>query len=146
MTEEELQQLKSNDCDWFLQTLVEYSNHGLSVGLTLTTGAGLISGTLIGGAEYLDMQKTDMAGVFGNDLDRQTFNDIADEWKERYIRPLPDKGEALAPVFIHLKNAQLLDGNHLVPTTRGVLWRGKLDSVIGFNIGSISVTDDAADA
>lgn len=141
MTDDELQQLKSNDCDWFLQTLVEYANHGLHVGLTLTTGAGLVSGTLIGGSEYLETQKTEMALVL-SDEDHEHFSSIADQWKERYIRPLPDNAGPLSPVFIHLKDAYLLAGNHLIPTTRGVLWRGKLDSVIGFNIGTLSVTND----
>lgn len=144
MTEEELQQLKSNDCDWFLQSLVEYANHGLELGLTLTTGAGLVSGTLIGGVEYMDLQKIVMAEALG-ELDRDEFDGIADQWKERYVRPLAEGEEALAPVFIHLKDAYLVVGDRLVPTSKGMLWRGKLDSVIGFSIGVLTVTNGSAE-
>jgi len=38
---------------------------------------------------------------------------------------------------IHLKDAKIFVGNNLIPTNRGVFWRGSLDEVDGFAFGNL---------
>ena len=44
---------KDMDCDWVLQSLAQFANIGAETPITLTTGAGLVSGIVIGGGEYM---------------------------------------------------------------------------------------------
>jgi hypothetical protein len=37
--------------------------------------------------------------------------------------------------YIHLKDAHFVNGNDVIPTNHGVLWRGLLSTISGFNIG-----------
>ena len=40
--------------------------------------------------------------------------------------------------YLHLMNARMLFGNHSVPTSGGMLWRGKVQAVDAFFCGLIT--------
>lgn len=131
---------KAVDCDWVLQTLIHSANYGLEIGLTLTTGAGIITGTLIGGAKYMDMQKAALEPHWGSEELRQSFSDVFADWRKRYVPTDEDAADPSAPIYIHLKDARVFVGDRFVPSSSdGMLWRGKLDSIVGFTIGTISI-------
>lgn len=131
---------KEVDCDWVLQTLIQAANLGIEIGVTLTTGAGMLTGTIIGGAKYMDMQKASLAPHWGSDELRQSFDNIFDDWRKRYAPTEEDAADPTATIYIHLSNARVLIGDQFVPSSsNGMLWRGKLDSIIGFSIGTMSI-------
>jgi len=52
---------------------------------------------------------------------------------------LEDKSNRPPPQYIHLSGAKFFnpEGNSL-PTNQGVLWRGRVTEIGGFNLGSFS--------
>ncbi|WP_019407151.1 hypothetical protein [Stutzerimonas stutzeri] len=129
--------LVNSECDWMLQTLVHSANVGVEIGVTLTTAAGIVTGTIIGGAKYMDQQKALLAERWGTDELRSSFDDIFTAWRERYVQK-DDGEEPSAPIYIHLSSAKLLTHGQFVPSDPGMLWRGKINEVIGFSIGILS--------
>lgn len=115
--------------DWLLQRLVQMVNNTeLEFGITLTVGSGLISGQLISGKQYFRT----MAQAFGGGSPDET-EEIRDAFKSLW---LDEDEEGSPPVqFIHLKNARFFIGGQLEP--HGVLWRGTIASVGGFNLGEL---------
>jgi len=49
-----------------------------------------------------------------------------------------DPSLAVLPENIHLRNSHFAVGDNLLPDNTGVLWRGRLEHVQGWNIGSMS--------
>jgi hypothetical protein len=50
-----------------------------------------------------------------------------------------DDGKALAdPQYIHLKNAKVHHPTGQLPTDDGVLWRGRINAVSGWNLGVLA--------
>ncbi|MCF6780928.1 hypothetical protein [Stutzerimonas stutzeri] len=124
--------------DWVLVTLILAAEKGAEVGVTLTTAAGLVTGTIIGGAKYMEMQKAAFAEVPGGA--GSVFEKIFDDWRSIYIEHSDSEDNRPLISFIHLRDARLITGTHVVPANQGLLWRGKLDSVIGFNLGVMSAS------
>lgn len=136
---------RADDRDWFLQEFVYFANrHGLKQGMTLMVSGLVISGTLIGGKEYFEALAEEMASVV-TDVDTR---EAVRRWVSRYgaiydrDEKEPDKETAEElpppPSFIHLGDARIwLPGDFPVPTSRGILWRGRLTSVDGFIVGEL---------
>ncbi len=57
MPTDKAQNKTDTKADWVLVTLIIAAEKGVEVGVTLTTAAGLVTGTIIGGAKYMEMQK-----------------------------------------------------------------------------------------
>ena len=131
-----------NTSDWFLQTLVGMSNNSdVSFSITLNVGGVLVSGELIGGEEYFNGFANDlkMAGLPANAADLfKKFGDIYVKQREQK-EANQDDNTIPPPQYIHLKNARIFHpGGNPIPTNRGVWWRGRLDAVDGFILGSLS--------
>ncbi|WP_263143463.1 gas vesicle accessory protein GvpU [Pseudomonas sp. RIT-PI-AD] len=116
--------------DWLLQRLVQMVNNTeLEFGITLTVGAGLVSGQLISGKQYFKTISQAFAGASPDETEeiRSAFNSL---W-------LDEDEEGSPPVqFVHLKNARFFISGSLAP--HGVLWRGTIASISGFNLGELS--------
>lgn len=126
------------DRDWTLQSLVAFADEGIEVPVTLTTAAGLMTGVITSGANFFDgFQKTLTSE---NQSVNELITSVTDIWKARY-KPseegVDDQEERDPPHYIHLRDARLLFGNSFVPAT-GTLWRGKIESVIGFSVGILN--------
>ncbi|MHA6913768.1 gas vesicle accessory protein GvpU [Ralstonia pseudosolanacearum] len=122
--------------DWQLQNLVDLANRqGLRVGLTLTVKGATITGMLIGGKEYFEM--------FGDSIGSSWpgTDEVKEAMRSAFAQPanLYETEEQSSPSYIHLKDAKIVYSSAMVPTNRGLLWRGRLDEVSGFAIGSLSV-------
>lgn len=126
MSEEE----KSNDIavyDELLRLFVKLANRGeLSIGITLISAGQVVTGQLIGLKEYIQglgyILDSASASTTENNPWSTVFNETIDNW------PLEE------PQFIHLKNAKFLS-NTITPSNQGVLWRGDLTAVSGWNFG-----------
>lgn len=137
----EIEATKSEgDLDWLLQHVVELANSGIPVPVTLTTAAGLVTGVAISGAEYLDLLKVDISKNWPDDM-RNAYFEIVEQWQNNvYPKPAPSEettSESFAS-FIHLKDARLFNAGTVVPGNGGMLWRGRLISIIGFTIGVLN--------
>lgn len=122
--------------DPFLVKLVNivHSNE-LTFSVTLTTTGGVITGTLISTKEYFDRFSNAFAEAWPGGPSEEVRSGFA-AWGEH-------RGSELAAAeggddpFIHLKNARFVDGSGAVPSgAEGILWRGKLEEVVGFTLGA----------
>lgn len=129
-----------SNSDWLLQHLVDLTNTGIPVPVTLTTAAGLVTGVTIHGAEYLDLFKLELTKNWASDM-QDTYSEVVEQWKAD-VYPQPSSTEHDGPErfasFIHLKDARLVNAGTVVPGNSGMLWRGRLSSVIGFTIGVLT--------
>jgi hypothetical protein len=129
----------SPEVDWVLQELVALVNRieGMSIGVTLVTAGGLVTGKAIGFSEYYksygELWFKALGGGEAAANVRKRWFDFAESWEDTLIRdadaPLP------LATYIHLKDAHFVNGNDVIPTNHGVLWRGLLSTISGFNIG-----------
>ena len=132
------------DKDTFLQEVVRFANLGLGIGVTLVAEGALISGTLIGGKQYFESLGKAVSGGtatgFGDEFDvLKTLGDSFATRALRYVRPddAGDEWELPDPAYVHLENARLYSpGGEPIPSGKGMLWRGKINAISGFSIGS----------
>ena len=134
---------KFNNSDWFLQILVNACNNiDMSLSITLNVGGVLVSGNLIGGEKYFNGFASDlkMGGMSAEVADLfKKLGGIYTKRKEQ-IKDKKDD-ETIPPLqYIHLENAQIFQaGGSPIPTNRGVWWRGRLEAIDGFILGTLSV-------
>lgn len=130
------------DSDGFLQALVEMANAEnvqLSFGITLNVGGVIISGQLISIRKYLE----DFGEVFAESFEISGHEEIG-AMLRRAFKEAPtsvdDDSSSPGPSYIHLADARFhsFDGR-TIPSQQGVLWRGKLSSIDGFVLGSLSI-------
>ena len=126
--------------DWYLQTLVSITNtQGMEFGITLLVEGIIVSGILIGGKKYFETFAEEFADAYPGDAEtKEMFRDAIASAAGIYERK--ENGEDVTPPqFIHLANARCFspDGK-LLPTNRGILWRGKINAVSGFILGTLS--------
>lgn len=129
-----------SNSDWLLQHVVDLTNTGIPVPVTLTTAAGLVTGVTIHGAEYLDLFKLELTKNWASDM-QDTYSEVVEQWKaDAYPQPssIEHDGPERFASFIHLKDARLVNAGTVVPGNSGMLWRGRLSSVIGFTIGVLT--------
>ncbi len=122
--------------DWFLQKLVSMANDsGLEFGVTLTVGSGMVTGTLISAEKYFAAFGELFAGGMPGD-----GSEVEASFRKLGERGQEDDQEAarLPPQFIHLKDAKIITASGSVPSRQGVLWRGTIASINGFNLGSLA--------
>ena len=132
--------------DWYLAQLIGLVNRGCQFPITVASGGLLISGLLISGKTYFerssDIMKQSFTGEAGEVMATWTAEWTAiydqDEKEEKI-----DTAEAVfknPPGFIHLDNARIyVPGQKPIPTSGGgVLWRGRLSSIDGFNWGTLA--------
>lgn len=131
------------DRDWFLQDVIRLANLGLGIGITVIAEGAVISGTLIGGKQFFDELAAEIGKAsYAGDDGSEVLKVIGDSWAAhglRYVKPegASDDWAVAAPTFIHLKNARIYSpGQGGMPSNGGVLWRGKLNAISGFSIGS----------
>lgn len=129
---------RPGDSDWLLMDFVRYANSGLSLPITLMMGGSLVSGTLIGGAQWLErfseLTFDSLKGV-SREIAEVLRGNIA-SYAEIYMRE-PEE-DAPPASFVHLYNAKIYTGGKIVPTEgAGMLWRGRLSEVSGFNLGTL---------
>lgn len=124
-----------------LSVLVRIANAGgMSLGVTLMVGGAVVSGILVGTAdfneglaEYID-QKSGPDGKFLADMHRKAAEDLRSEFGDDFKAAF---GAPYVATYIHLRDARVYTPHGSVPRNEGIFWRGRLDSVDGWSIGSL---------
>lgn len=128
--------------DWFLQKLVQFANdYGFEFGVTLQVGGMLVTGTVISGAKYFDEFSDSFTGGLDERLElNETFQKLFTSYKSIYDVPPEESANVPPPEYVHIRNARFFQpGQRGMPeANKGVLWRGRLREVGGFNLGSFS--------
>lgn len=136
---------QTNNPDWFLQMLVNIVNGSeIAFPITLNVGGVLISGELVSGHKYFEgFAKELKEGMFNvtpgvtSKIEEyfKQFGDIYVDKKEE-----ADENTKPLPSYIHLGNAHIFNsGGTPIPANRGVWWRGRLEAVDGFILGTLSL-------
>jgi hypothetical protein len=124
--------------DWLLQDLVRLANRydGFSVGVTITTRGGVITGSLIGVREYFREYGRLWAQVMGGG---ELGDQIAAQWAKRGEDDMAEviNYETHHYNYVHIKDARIVAGTSIVPTAGGFLWRGRIAEASGFALGSL---------
>lgn len=128
--------------DWFLQSLLNMVNGtDMEIGVTLTVGGFLVSGTMMSGHKYFELFGRDFASGCLAGADAEVINSVASSFARHgtmYTEARANETPLPEPGFVHLRDAKLwgLKGETL-PTDTGMLWRGRLSEVSGFVLGTI---------
>ena len=118
--------------DPLLQWLVDLTNRSnTSFVITLTVGGNLVSGVLISLNEYLDEWATQISSQVGHEESASAVKDQVLSWKIERTQ------EAPTSQLVHLKDAEVFTSNGMPIAPGGALWRGKISSVDGFNLGRL---------
>ena len=139
-------QIDSN-ADWFLQLLVKTVNgkDDIAFPITLNVSGVMISGELVSGHRYFEGFAKDLKEVLfgtnsegGNDIER-SIRQLGDIYTQSLREPELDDEELSPPNFIHLMNARVFHpSGKPIPDNKGVWWRGKLNAIDGFIVGTLS--------
>jgi hypothetical protein len=108
------------------------------IGVTLFVGGSVITGMLIGIAEYYSLLGDFWAETFKNDTGAMMAKSYK-ELSKRTHRSLTSQkdDDHRPPVFIHLKNAQVVSADGMVPSSPTMLWRGRIGQVQGYAMGTL---------
>lgn len=122
--------------DWLLQWLCGFVNEtDTRVGITLTVGGNVITGTLIPHSAYFERLAKDISAPFaaaGQDAQKTMHDRILG-----FNQPV-DPETQLPVQYLHLDNARVHTGGNQILPGKGTLWRGKLAAVEGFVLGELS--------
>jgi len=123
--------------DWFLQELIDFVNLSKEneIGLTLHVEGSIVTGTLINARRWF----TALARHLGESGVDEGVSKWIEGFGEVYVRrdETPDE-DKLPPAFLHLCNARTVGtAGDSVPTDDGVYWRGRVNAVSGFNLGTL---------
>ncbi|WP_336354732.1 gas vesicle accessory protein GvpU [Pseudomonas granadensis] len=124
--------------DQLLQWLVDHTNNNPDNRhvITLTVGGNLISGTLISVNAYLDLWAEELSGHFTKDGGADDLmRDTVLQWK---TKPDINPGDLPPAQFVHLEGCEVYTSSGAPILEGGVLWRGKISSVDGFNLSKIN--------
>lgn len=122
--------------DPLLQSIINTSNRtGNNHAFTFTVGGNLVSGILISANEYYDQLAIEFSSQF------ETENGSAESVKFKILKlkqnPTDIDENAPAVQFVHLREAEVFTSNGLPIAPGGVLWRGKISSIDGWNVGRL---------
>ncbi|HVT36067.1 MAG TPA: gas vesicle accessory protein GvpU [Nevskiaceae bacterium] len=124
--------------DFYLRELVTIVNKtGLTFPITLWVGGSVVSGYLIGGADYFEELGSSLETFFASakvDDPMSIANSLVEPYRKHY-EDIPD--EDPPPTYIHLRNARVFaPGQNPMPSV-GTIWRGRLSRVDGFSFGNL---------
>lgn len=127
--------------DWYLQRLVGIANtSNVQFGITLFVEGIVVSGQLVSGKRYFEVFAEEFSAAYPGSADEK--EDIRRAFASH--ASIYDNGDdtqqsSTPPQFIHLIESRCFSpGGQPLPGNRGVLWRGKVNAVSGFTLGSLS--------
>jgi len=126
-----------------LSVLVRIANTGaMTMGVTLLVGGAVVSGLLVGSIEYFESlaSRLEEEGGEGGQALADVYRTQAGEFREQMPSDFDEAfGAPYVATFIHLKNAHVFSpSGAYIPKNQGTHWRGRLDSVDAWSIGSIT--------
>ena len=123
--------------DGVLQWFAQFVNATpFRVPMTLTVGGNLISGEMISEEAYFEQLAANFSGALPEE-NKDTGKKLI-----QMLQPVHDADSEERPVcqFIHMQETRVFADAGKPIISSGVLWRGKISSVDGFSLGSLSVT------
>lgn len=126
--------------DWMLQILVHTVNStDAEYGVTLNMGGVIVTGTLVSGRKYFEGVAEEFAAASTSKRTaaywRRTFRQLGDT----YFAPIPADQPVTPPHFFHLRDARFIGlAPPVLPSNRGVWWRGRIVRVDGFFLGTLA--------
>lgn len=140
----EVSSLPPIEADGLLQLLISYSELGIETPITLLAGGMTVSGVIISAASYMENTGAQLSAALRSH-DAQLAETVAQSFAqlkqdvEAQSRKADEAG-ALSARFIHLKNAKyFIPGQDGLPNnTDGIFWRGRLNAITGFSLGSFT--------
>ncbi len=141
-------QRRERRSDRALNLLLLAAERGVRIGMTVSVGGVIVTGTLVGALAYCRALADQFASVTGGtDMDEtlaDSFRDLVDDVSrvssgDRRNPPDPVSYEH-SMSFIHLANARYVSGSAgLLPHGRkGVLWRCPVSDVSGWSLGDLT--------
>ncbi|WP_126389559.1 hypothetical protein [Achromobacter insolitus] len=132
----------TSSADWLLQEWVDQINRlGISASITLQVNGLIVSGVAIPGDLFFEKYAELMASAFRSGSTRipaeeaeAHFKKYANIYKEDDTSEIPPA----PPEYIHLEDARYWNASGQHIPGHGVLWRGRLSQVSGYNIGSLT--------
>lgn len=129
--------------DWYLDTVLNFvhgmdDSHEGSVALTVQSDGAVVSGQAISRKEWIERitRQYDQAGA------AETGKHIDNLFNLMHTRAVTKHGERVAaglPTaarrFLHMKDAHITHGSSEIVLP---LWRGKLEDISGWSLGSVS--------
>ncbi len=127
-----------NENDWLLERLIASVNGtDREIEVTLLMEGLLISGKMVSGHRYLEeiQKKVIIDEPFGEGMNIANF-ELKTRLEVSAKHYIEQKDRRVAN-YVHLFDARFHKGSILKASgQRGVLWRGDLDKVSGFHLGS----------
>ncbi|MCC4603233.1 gas vesicle protein [Xanthomonas campestris pv. badrii] len=127
--------------DWYLQKLVGIANtSNTQFGITLFVEGVIVSGQLVSGKQYFEAFAQEFSAAFpGSDEEKEDVRLAFASHASIYDTEDDAQQGSTPPQFIHLIESRCFSpGGQPLPSNRGVLWRGKVNAVSGFTLGSLS--------
>ena len=136
-------------CDWLLQILISVTNSsGTPCPVTLHVGGLLVSGELVSGLQYFEEFAQQMGSAV-KESEREEIEAMFREMGQSFYsqEKSPDAPPPPNPHFIHLQNVKIFNPEGLpFPANDGAFWRGRLEAVDGFMLGSLTPQIGGMDA
>ncbi|MEH6722500.1 MAG: gas vesicle accessory protein GvpU [Qipengyuania sp.] len=126
--------------DWLLVDIIDMVNRsedGMALPITLLISGKIVSGKIISGIEYFD-KYGDYWASWVEDEDKARTKQAYGSPGKMYGTSDENKGDAS---FVHMQDVRFYDGSGQIPKNQGVLWRGKIASVDGFSFGELVIAD-----
>lgn len=106
------------------------------VGITLTIGGSVISGTLVGRNTWLDSMHNDLS------TNHPTIGKVTEVLRDTFRHDLSGDEAELSKLmdddlFIHLVDAKYVTGMNALPSEGSLFWRGRIDRVEGWSLGAL---------
>ncbi|MEV7826445.1 hypothetical protein [Microbacterium enclense] len=136
--------------DWYLDTTLNFihgfydKNEGGVIGMTVQSGGVVVSGLAISRAAWVTetgklyaMAGAEETGTYVEKVFRQAHNAAVEKAEERDAADLPTRARR----YLHMKDVRFGVGDQW---TQVPLWRGKLDDITGWSLGSWNPKQDPA--
>jgi hypothetical protein len=137
--------------DYFLKSVVEFAERGLSLPITLSVGGATIEGILISEEQYFEQLSELVQAAAPDQLEqaehlREVLKSVPSRPDERVMREEIDEGvdpeamrtirEAITLLYIHLRDTRILLTSSEFVGMAGP-WRGNQSAVDGYWLGGL---------
>jgi hypothetical protein len=137
---------RTRPTDRTLNILLHAAERDVRVGLTVSVGTLVVSGTLVGTVAYCralaDQFATDAGGTGMDETFAEEFRELVDDaWGAAHgdrRQPSDPAAYDQAVQFVHLTDARYINAGEILPHgRRGVLWRCRANDVTSWSLGDL---------
>ncbi|WP_187278947.1 hypothetical protein, partial [Methylobacterium sp. WL2] len=138
-------QIRAPEQDMFLEEIARLANLGVGQWITINVSGVNVCGRTMSGRDYFtriadQVGRSDFTGNTGDIDFAKILSDNYRDYTRIYDKP-EDAGEDWTPPkpgYLHLEMARILTPNgSSIPSSKDLLWRGRLSSIDGFSLAQI---------